>query len=54
MCVPGPGRYSVIAPRSWPGTAMGRISDIVFCGGGKGGFMNYWTWSEVENEELLG
>lgn len=30
-CVPGPGRYLVVEPRSWPGTAMLRVEvDMVW------------------------
>lgn len=29
--MPGPGRYSLLEPRSWPGTATSGICDIAVC-----------------------
>lgn len=36
MCVPGPGRYSLLEPRTWPGTAMSGICGML---------ISYIVWS---------
>lgn len=46
MCVPGPGEYLVVGPRSWPGIA--RVGSAIVVVGGRRG-----SWREVVADGIL-